>query len=125
MGRAGPWLATERALPPPPRRRAQAWVEGKAQAGAPVFADVRDVARAHILAAENPAACGRYIVAAATTTPASHISACLQARACGGGDGGATSCFAWGRRGLNLAPHPPAITPSFKHPTPAGALPRL
>ena len=54
------------------------WVEGRAQAGAPVFADVRDVARAHILAAENLGASGRYIVAASHTTPAAHISAWLQ-----------------------------------------------
>ncbi|PRW58359.1 diaminohydroxyphosphoribosylaminopyrimidine deaminase [Chlorella sorokiniana] len=58
----------------------KAWVEGKAQSGAPVFADVRDVARAHILAAEAPAASGRYIVAASHTTPAAHISAALQER---------------------------------------------
>lgn len=63
----------------------QAWVEGKAQSGAPVFADVRDVARAHILAAENPAASGRYIVANSHTTPAAHISAWLQASAVGRG----------------------------------------
>lgn len=62
----------------------QAWVEGKAQSGAPVFADVRDVARAHILAAENPAASGRYIVANSHTTPAAHISAWLQVGGCWG-----------------------------------------
>lgn len=61
-----------------PSRHAQGWVEGKAQSGAPVFADVRDVARAHILAAENPAASGRYIVANSHTTLAAHISAWLQ-----------------------------------------------
>lgn len=60
-------------------------MEGKAQSGAPVFADVRDVARAHILAADNPAASGRYIVANSHTTPAAHISAWLQVGAAEGG----------------------------------------
>ena len=63
------------------------WVEGAALDGAPVFADVRDVARAHILAAENPAASGRYIVANSHSTPANLISTWLQARA-GGRAGG-------------------------------------
>lgn len=58
----------------------KAWVEGSAQSGAPVFADVRDVARAHILAAEKPGASGRYIVANSHSTPASDISAWLQER---------------------------------------------
>jgi hypothetical protein len=74
-------------LPP----RAQAWVEGAAQSGAPVFADVRDVARAHVLAAENPSASGRYIVANSHSTPPSHISAWLQVcvwRGLGRGRGG-------------------------------------
>ena len=56
----------------------QAWVEGGVQSGAPVFADVRDVARAHVLAAETPSASGRYIVAGSHSTPASEISATLQ-----------------------------------------------
>ena len=63
------------------RARVQAWVEGKAQSGAPVFADVRDVARAHVLAAETPAAKGRYIVANSHTLPASQISAWLKVSA--------------------------------------------
>lgn len=54
------------------------WVEGTAHAGAPVFADVRDVARAHILAAETPSASGRYIVSNSHSTPGAHISAWLQ-----------------------------------------------
>ena len=45
-----------------------------------MLVDVRDVARAHILAAENPNASGRYIVANSTSTPAQDISAWLQAR---------------------------------------------
>ena len=56
------------------------WVEGHAQGGAPVFADVRDVARAHVLAAETPEANGRYIVAAAASTPPHLISAWLRER---------------------------------------------
>lgn len=56
------------------------WVEGKVLSGAPVFADVRDVARAHILAAETPSAQGRYIVAAAESTPPQVISAWLKER---------------------------------------------
>ncbi|PSC68689.1 diaminohydroxyphosphoribosylaminopyrimidine deaminase [Micractinium conductrix] len=58
----------------------KAWVEGRAQAGSPVFADVRDVARAHVLAAEIPDASGRYIVAASHSTPAALISGWLQER---------------------------------------------
>jgi len=54
------------------------WVEGGVQTGAPVFADVRDVAKAHILAAENPAASGRYIVANDVSTPPQRIAAWLQ-----------------------------------------------
>ena len=50
-------------------------MEGKAQSGAPVFADVRDVARAHLLAAETPSAKGRYIVANSHSLPASQIAA--------------------------------------------------
>ncbi|KAI3433285.1 hypothetical protein D9Q98_003104 [Chlorella vulgaris] len=56
------------------------WVEGKAQDGAPTLADVRDVARAHILAAEHPSATGRYIVANSHSTPPHLISAWLQER---------------------------------------------
>ena len=37
-------------------------VEGKAASGSPIICDVRDVARAHVVAAENPDAKGRYIV---------------------------------------------------------------
>jgi nucleoside-diphosphate-sugar epimerase len=56
------------------------WVEGKFQGGAPVLADVRDVARAHVLAAEaGPEAKGqRYIVAAAASTPARVIRSWLK-----------------------------------------------
>lgn len=58
----------------------KSWLEGKVQDGAPVFADVRDVAKAHILAAENPRAKGRYIVANDTSTPPSMISSWLKER---------------------------------------------
>lgn len=54
------------------------WAEGTAQSGAPVFADVRDVAKAHVLAAENPAASGRYIVANPLSTPPQDITTWLQ-----------------------------------------------
>ncbi|KAL4443929.1 hypothetical protein ABPG75_011666 [Micractinium tetrahymenae] len=58
----------------------KAWVEGSEHSGAPVFADVRDVARAHVLAAETPSASGRYIVSNSHSTPGAHISAWLQER---------------------------------------------
>ncbi|MGW2635819.1 NAD-dependent epimerase/dehydratase family protein [Streptomyces sp. NPDC001348] len=52
--------------------------------GAPDFsfttADVRDVADAHVLAAENPAAKGRYIVAAETMTSFHEMSRVIRAR---------------------------------------------
>ena len=67
---------------------AQTWVEGGVHSGAPVFADVRDVARAHVLAAETPSASGRYIVAGSHSTPASEISAALQVRRWAQGHGG-------------------------------------
>ena len=54
------------------------WAEGTAQSGAPVFADVRDVAKAHVLAAENPEASGRYIVANPLSTPPQDITAWLR-----------------------------------------------
>jgi nucleoside-diphosphate-sugar epimerase len=47
----------------------KAWVEGGAHAGCATICDVRDVARAHILAAETPTANGRYIVAAGPAPP--------------------------------------------------------
>jgi nucleoside-diphosphate-sugar epimerase len=56
----------------------QGWLEGGAQSGAPVFADVRDVARAHVLAVEVPEAKGRYIVANSHSTPSSLIAAWFQ-----------------------------------------------
>ena len=57
----------------------KAWLEGKASAGNITYCDVRDVARAHILAAETPAAAGRYIVSHATSASPGFISATLAA----------------------------------------------
>ena len=37
----------------------QGLLEGQAPSGTPIICDVRDVARAHILAAETPSASGR------------------------------------------------------------------
>jgi nucleoside-diphosphate-sugar epimerase len=56
------------------------WAEGAAMGGAPVFADVRDVAKAHILAAETAEASGRYIVAASQTAPPHLVSSWLRER---------------------------------------------
>lgn len=47
----------------------RAWVEGGAHAGCATVTDVRDVARAHVLAAETPSANGRYIVSAGPAPP--------------------------------------------------------
>ncbi len=55
----------------------QAWLEGTA-GGNPTHADVRDVARAHILAAENPAASGRYIVSQSQTCDPAEVGRWLQ-----------------------------------------------
>lgn len=56
------------------------WVEGGSHKGSPVFADVRDVAKAHILAAEVPTASGRFIVANAKPTAPQEIVAWLRER---------------------------------------------
>ena len=45
------------------------------------YCDVRDVARAHILAAEVPGAHGRYLVSHESTVPSKFISDVLQVRA--------------------------------------------
>jgi nucleoside-diphosphate-sugar epimerase len=88
------------------------WVQGGAHAGAPVFADVRDVARAHVLAAEVPEASGRYIVAAEEGTPPQQVAAWLSARfpdaafaepAAEGAGGGAGVDSSRARRELGLA----------------------
>ena len=60
----------------------KAWLEGSASSGDIVFApDVRDVARAHILAATSPKAHNqRYIVSDSSPTSPATISRILQAR---------------------------------------------
>ena len=59
----------------------KAWLEGTASTGSITFApDVRDVARAHLLAATTPAASGRYIVSETTSTSPGFIARTLQAR---------------------------------------------
>jgi nucleoside-diphosphate-sugar epimerase len=58
----------------------QGWVEGKKYDSAPVICDVRDVARAHVLAVEVPSAAGRYIVSRRETLPPKAVSQVLQAR---------------------------------------------
>jgi nucleoside-diphosphate-sugar epimerase len=60
----------------------KAWLEGKASSGEIAFApDVRDVAKAHILAATSPKAhMQRYIVSNASATSPAAISRILQAR---------------------------------------------
>ena len=45
------------------------------------YADVRDVCKAHILAAEVPTASGRYIVGHDTPVPSKHIVDILQVSA--------------------------------------------
>ena len=88
----------------PPRRPAclQNILEGQAPSGAPVFADVRDVARAHILAVEVPEAKGRYIVSQAFTTPPHLISKWLQVRRLPGAGGRGGRC----RQGPSEEPSP-------------------
>ena len=56
-------------------------LEGKkAIPSAQRYCDVRDVARAHILAAEVPGAHGRYLVSHDTTVPSKFVSQTLQVR---------------------------------------------
>ena len=56
------------------------WLEGTASTGSITFTDVRDVARAHVLAAESASAHGRYIVSQATSADPAVISAALRRR---------------------------------------------
>ncbi|CAL8468857.1 g8398 [Coccomyxa elongata] len=55
-------------------------VEGKPVEGTPLICDVRDVARAHVLAAETPSASGRYIVSARAPVTATYLSTILRER---------------------------------------------
>jgi hypothetical protein len=59
----------------------QGWLEGQAADFSPNYSDVRDVARAHVLAAEIPSASGRYIVSQRWNTTPNATSALL--RVCG------------------------------------------
>ena len=57
------------------------WLEGTASKGSITYApDVRDVARAHILAATTPSASGRYIVSEAASASPAFIAATLRER---------------------------------------------
>jgi len=58
----------------------KAWLEGKASGGSCTHSDVRDVARAHLLAAITPGASGRYIVAQPVSASPALISRTLRAR---------------------------------------------
>ena len=59
----------------------KSWLEGTPSTGSITYApDVRDVARAHILAATMPAAAGRYIVSETTSASPAFISATLRER---------------------------------------------
>ena len=55
----------------------QGWLEGK-PGGSPVHCDVRDVAAAHICAAERSAASGRYIVSHASSSNPAEVGRWLQ-----------------------------------------------
>ena len=60
----------------------QGIAEGTPAQGTPLICDVRDVARAHVLAAENPRAAGRYIVSHRAPLTASALSKALQVKWC-------------------------------------------
>lgn len=56
---------------------AQGLIEGKAAEGTPIICDVRDVACAHVAAAERPSASGRYIVSQRAPITPSFVSQTL------------------------------------------------
>lgn len=56
----------------------QGIAEGTPAQGTPLICDVRDVARAHVLAAEVPSASGRYIVTHRAPLTATALSKALQ-----------------------------------------------
>ncbi len=56
----------------------QGIAEGAPAQGTPLICDVRDVARAHVLAAETPSASGRYIVSHRAPLTATALSKALQ-----------------------------------------------
>ena len=57
---------------------AQGLIEGKAAEGTPNICDVRDVASAHVAAAERPSASGRYIVSQRAPITPSFVSQTLR-----------------------------------------------
>lgn len=59
---------------------AQGLIEGKAAEGTPIICDVRDVAAAHVAAAETPGASGRYIVSQRAPITPSFVSEVLRVR---------------------------------------------
>ena len=63
-----------------PLRLLQGWLSGKGGTDASTICDVRDVARAHILAAETPTASGRYIVSQESSMSPSFVSETLKVR---------------------------------------------
>jgi len=56
----------------------QRWLEGSAGSSGTTYVDVRDVARAHVLAAEVPSARGRYILSHTHGASAAEIAKWLQ-----------------------------------------------
>ena len=60
----------------------QGWLSGKGGTDASTICDVRDVARAHILAAETPTASGRYIVSQEFSMSPSFVSETLKVLVC-------------------------------------------
>jgi hypothetical protein len=62
-----------------PRHVLQGWLEGK-PGGNPTHCDVRDVAAAHIRAAEKPIASGRYIVSHTSTSNPAEVGRWLQVK---------------------------------------------
>ena len=56
----------------------QGLAEGKPAQGTPLICDVRDVAAAHVAAAETPSASGRYIVSQRAPVTAAFVSNLLR-----------------------------------------------
>ena len=56
---------------------------GEVPSGTWLFSDVRDVAAAHVLAATQPSASGRYIVSQPVALSARHVTDILKVRAAG------------------------------------------
>ena len=73
-----PWCMTSVNQHDRGRLDAQGIAEGTALQGMPLICDVRDVARAHVLAAEEPSASGRYIISHRAPLTATALSHALQ-----------------------------------------------